>query len=51
MVILTTYALNKSAILSIGIGLAELFGGELDNALIGTLLLANRFKQNVLYSA
>ena len=48
MVILTAYALNKSAILSIGIGLAELFGGELDNALIGTLLLANRFKQNVL---
>ena len=51
MVILTTYALNKSAILSIGIGLAELFGGECDNAIIGSLLLANRFKQNVLYSA
>lgn len=51
MVILTAYALNKSAILSIGIGLAELFGGECDNAIIGSLLLANRFKQNVLYSA
>ena len=51
MVILTTYAINKSAILSIGIGLAELFGGECDNAIIGSLLLANRFKQNVLYSA
>jgi len=49
MVILTTYALNKSAILSIGIGLAELFGGECDNAIIGSLLLANRFKHNVLY--
>ena len=51
MVILTAYSLNKSAILSIGIGLAELFGGECDNAIIGSLLLANRFKQNVLYSA
>ena len=49
MVILTAYALNKSVILSIGIGLAELFGGECDNAIIGTLLLANRFKHNVLY--
>jgi branched-subunit amino acid transport protein AzlD len=48
MVVITAYCLNKSAILSIGIGLAELFGGELDNALIGSLLLANRFKQNVL---
>tara|TARA_B100001564_G_C20522601_1_gene615905 strand:- start:461 stop:964 length:504 start_codon:yes stop_codon:yes gene_type:complete len=49
MIILTSYALNKSAILSIGIGLAELFGGECDNAIIGSLLLANRFKHNVLY--
>jgi len=48
MVILTAYVLNQSVILSIGIGLAELFGGEFDNALIGSLLLANRFKQNVL---
>ncbi len=51
MVILTAYSLNKSAILSIGIGLAELFGGECDNAIIGSLLLANRFNHNVLYSA
>ena len=51
MVVITAYCLNKSAILSIGIGLAELFGGDYDNALIGSLLLANRFNQNVLYSA
>ena len=43
MVILTAYALNKSLILSIGIGVAELFGGDYDNAVIGYLLLGYKY--------
>jgi len=43
MVILTAYALNKSLILSVGIGVAELLGGEYDNAAIGCLLLGYKY--------
>tara|TARA_B100001996_G_scaffold195473_2_gene149678 strand:+ start:3720 stop:5165 length:1446 start_codon:yes stop_codon:yes gene_type:complete len=43
MVLFTVYALRRSIILALGIGFAELFGGEYDNGLIGGILLINLY--------
>lgn len=43
MVIMTVYALRRSIVLALGIGFAELFGGEYDNGLIGGILLTDLY--------
>ena len=43
MILMVSYSLTQSLILSVTITIAELFGQEYDNALIGSILIISSF--------